>query len=185
MEYMKKKWKFMKKESSIVLGDIDSFTYRDLVSLDETKWKDDVEKTFGITDDEAQKGGWAATSDNDKWFTYGLIYNKKEITKNLEKCPNTKKILRKLNTEYEILVAGFSLLKSKGYIEPHTDIRTDNSKPWHLGLITPECCFLYVDGNIIQEEDGKLFTFDDNLIHAAVNNSDNNRIILYLLLRER
>ena len=182
---MKKKWKCIRNESKTVEKSLESFTMRDLVSLNETKWKDDVEKTFGITDDEAQKGGWAATTDNEKWFTYGLIYNQKEITNNLDKCPKTKKIFKKLKTEYDILVAGFSLLKSKGFIEPHTDIRSDNSKPWHMGLSTPEGCYLYVDGKLIEEEDGKLFTFNDELVHAAVNKSESNRIILYLLLTEK
>ena len=85
------------------------------------------------------------------------------------------KLLKSLEKEgVYIDFTGFSLLKGKTEIEPHTDTKKPNFYPKsiHYGLSVPENCYIIIDGNY----------FDDSLLHSAYNDSKENRFILYIKL---
>ena len=129
----------------------------------------------------ANKYGWVKSWNNDsKWLNYGIVYDNK-ILSNSKYCPILKKLLRNLNRN--IVMLGFSLLKPYAQVPDHVD---DNEKHlvYHLGLNIPDPlrCLLSVDGVIYNEENGKLIQFDDTLPHAAINYTDQDRLILYIKL---
>jgi len=113
--------------------------------------------------------GWDG---DENWLNYGLKYN---IWINENKCPFTVKLLKSLEKEgVYIDFTGFSLLRGKTEIEPHTDTKKPNFYPKsiHYGLSVPENCYIIIDGNY----------FDDSLLHSAYNDSKENRFILYIKL---
>ena len=120
------------------------------------------------------------------WLNYGLIIGYDFIQSNCERCPKTYKILKTLvQNGLKIKVAGFSWLRPNSYIPFHTD--PNDETVYHLGLLVPENkAYIHLKINnkdkIIYHKDGDLLTFDDNYSHSAVNNSSEERIILYLLI---
>ncbi len=130
--------------------------------------------------------GWtyAWNPDNNKnkdWLNFGLIYNNKVLEKNSKTCPKTSEILKNIKG---INIAGFSLMTPNSKILPHKDSTgiNSNSLAIHLGLIIPEKnkCNLVVDNEIIYQEENKIIIFDSNFTHYAENNSNKNRVILYI-----
>ncbi len=120
-------------------------------------------------------------NNNNGWLNFGLIHNNKTFDANSKICPNTCNILKNIKG---INIAGFSLLKPNSKILPHKDHSgiKNNSVTIHYGLIIPEenKCNLIVDNEIKYQEEDKLIIFDSNYIHYAENNSDKDRIILYI-----
>jgi len=53
---------------------------------------------------------------------------------------------------------------------------------YHLGLVTPNSddCYLCVDGERYAWRDGEAVMFDETYLHYAKNETDHNRIILFL-----
>jgi len=127
--------------------------------------------------------GWQADSDvvNKEWINWGLVFDGKLLGKNSEMCPYTSFILSKIPG---IRVAGFSIMKPKSKIHPHTDSTgiKYNSLAYHLGLDIPNDgeCRLYVLNKSMLEENGKAFLFDATFKHHADNQSNNDRAILYI-----
>ena len=121
---------------------------------------------------------WQKDCNNNDWIHYPLIYNDKAISK-IPK--NTINILTKLKG---IRLAGFSWLKPNSEIKEHTDVcgLLTNSLALHMGLIVPNdnSCYLEIDGDKIYEKNKKIIIFDSNYKHRAINNSNFNRIILYI-----
>lgn len=126
---------------------------------------------------------WQAGTDdiNKKWINWGLIYDGKPLGKNAKMCPNTTKLLASIP---QIRIAGFSLMKPNSRIEPHTDATglKFNSLAYHLGLDIPSKgdASLIIGDLKIKEGNGKAFLFDATNEHYAYNNSDSDRIILYM-----
>ena len=92
-------------------------------------------------------------------------------------CPQTIKLLKAIP---DVHGAMFTLLPKNGQLKPHRDPYAGSLR-YHLGLITPnsESCRIYVDGIPYHWEDGKDVIFDETYIHAAKNDSDMDRIILF------
>jgi aspartyl/asparaginyl beta-hydroxylase (cupin superfamily) len=119
----------------------------------------------------------------DEWINYGLWVNGKPILDNCNKCPETYKLLQKaIELGANIKVAGFSWLKPKSKIPPHTDPNDDTV--YHLGIVVPKGDECYIDTNNrkIIHKNGKWLTFDDRKVHSAINDTDRDRVILYLLI---
>jgi len=119
--------------------------------------------------------GW---TDDPGWLNFGLIYNRQPTPFAQEKCPQTMEYL--LNIHGDIVVAGFSWLKPMCSIPPHVDQNPDQITR-HLGLIVPEGCYIFCNGEALKEENGKMIKFDSNKLHSAINVSNEDRIILYIL----
>tara|TARA_Y100000816_G_C26037218_1_gene543112 strand:- start:52 stop:732 length:681 start_codon:yes stop_codon:yes gene_type:complete len=116
---------------------------------------------------------------NENWLMFGLIYDNIPLSANKNVCPKTCELLKNIKG---INIAGFSLMKKKSNIKKHTDHvgMDNNSLSIHLGIIVPSECILTVNGKDMIEKEEKLFGFDSNYVHSAVNNSDSDRIILYI-----
>jgi hypothetical protein len=132
--------------------------------------------------------GWVYGWDNndnihENWLNFGLIYDNISLNANSKICPKTCAILKNING---INIAGFSLIKGNSKIEEHIDSTgiDNNSLGIHFGLIIPESeknkCFLIVNNKKIYEDNFKLFGLDSNYIHSAENNSNEDRVILYI-----
>ena len=126
------------------------------------------------------------------WLNYGLIYNvldvNIEFTENIRYCPKTIVMLRKISNH--INICGFSLMRGGCVIQLHKDetgIR-NGSLAMHLGLEIPQPTntskLIFVENNNnyvgINEDNGKMIIFDATNEHYAYNQSDKNRIILYI-----
>jgi beta-hydroxylase len=92
-------------------------------------------------------------------------------------CPRTVALLKQIPT---IHGAMFTLLPKDGQLKPHRDPYAGSLR-YHLGLVTPNSdkCRIYVDGTPYSWRDGEAVLFDETYIHAAKNDTDMDRIILF------
>ena len=98
---------------------------------------------------------------------------------NCVKCPKTTELLSRIDG---IEVAGFSLMKGGVRLTEHVDNVSENYKyTYHLGLKCPVGSILHhsVQGDIT-EENGKHILMDARQKHWAENQSNEDRIILYV-----
>ena len=75
----------------------------------------------------------------------------------------------------------FSVLEPGGKIKPHMGPSRAAVRV-HLGLKTPppDQCYITVDGTKHGWVPGKLMMFDDTFVHEVANNSDQDRLVLFL-----
>jgi beta-hydroxylase len=92
-------------------------------------------------------------------------------------CPQTVALLKQIPN---IHGAMFTLLPKDGQLKPHRDPYAGSLR-YHLGLVTPnsDLCRIYVDGEVYSWRDGEAVLFDETYIHAAKNDTDIDRIILF------
>ena len=111
------------------------------------------------------------------WKRFYLKWYKSFLPSAESLCPNTVKLLGSIPN---IHGAMFTLLPQGGRLKPHRDPYAGSLR-YHLGLVTPnsEKCRIYVDGNVYYWRDGEAVIFDETYIHAAKNESDVDRIILF------
>lgn len=93
--------------------------------------------------------------------------------------PKTHALLKRFQ---QVNFAALSKLNSKSRLAPH---RHNNplSLIFHLGIVIPpgESCGLQVENQIhLWNKPGDAIIFDDNFKHSAWNDSDEDRIVLYL-----
>lgn len=121
---------------------------------------------------------WITAQYNSDWLNYPLIYYDESLGGKAEElCPN---ILNYLKTIKNIRIAGLSLLKKKGIITPHSDSTglSNNSLACHICLTGNG--ILTVDNINISQEPYKVFIFDSEITHSAINDNEEDRIILYI-----
>lgn len=93
-------------------------------------------------------------------------------------CPQTLKLLEGIpsvkGAMFAALPPGASLCKHR---DPYA-----GSLRYHLGLVTPNSddCFIMVDGQKYSWRDGEAVMFDETFLHYAQNNTEQNRIVLFL-----
>lgn len=92
-------------------------------------------------------------------------------------CPYTISLLKTIPS---VKGAMFTLLPKRGQLKPHRDPYAGSLR-YHLGLVTPnsDLCRIYVDGVPYTWKDGESVLFDETYIHAAKNDTDIDRIILF------
>lgn len=135
--------------------------------------------------------GW---NDDPNWISHAIMFNggwDTSGTIDLKKVgweqPDMK-ITRILNevmrkSGWSIVLVGYALLKAGATIPMHRDEKVGEgwNNVWHLGLLSPpEDCFFIVEDKIHKIEEGKIIKFDDAKFHSAVNNSEFDRVNLYL-----
>ena len=79
-------------------------------------------------------------------------------------------------------LAFFSLLEPGAKLNPHTGIYKGVIR-YHLGLIVPEQwtkCFINIDGKNLYWREGEDIMFDDMYTHYVENNTNQQRVILFL-----
>ena len=101
----------------------------------------------------------------------------------VEKCPKTVNIIRK---HADIHLAMFSLLEKGGRIHKHAGpfrgcIRL------HLGLDTPNSddCYINIGPSRYSWRDGHLVALDDTYRHEVFNNTNKDRLILFMDLERK
>lgn len=188
---MKKHWKDIKKEAENALKNsprLDIYrSYEDWHNSEEyvnkIKSKHGWIRSWKYKDGEAQTEG----DGNHNWLNFGLLYFGNFFTENTLKCPITTGILEKIKDK--INICGFSYVMGNTTIEIHNDETgpSNNSMAAHLGLIIPknsETCRLIMkvedDYYYEDEQEGKFIVFDATNDHYAYNQSNEDRVVLYI-----
>jgi beta-hydroxylase len=111
------------------------------------------------------------------WKRFYLKWYKNFLPSAQDLCPVTVALLKNIPTVHGAM---FALLPKDGQLKPHRDPYAGSLR-YHLGLVTPnsEKCRIYVDGVAYHWKDGEAVMFDETYIHAAKNQTDMDRIILF------
>jgi beta-hydroxylase len=106
-----------------------------------------------------------------KWYGANL-----KSAENL--CPKTLGLISSIPS---IKGAMFTMLPPGSRLGKHRDPYAGSLR-YHLGLVTPNSndCYISVDDQKYSWRDGEAVMFDETYIHYAENNTDKNRIILFL-----
>ncbi|WP_027967555.1 aspartyl/asparaginyl beta-hydroxylase domain-containing protein [Halomonas halocynthiae] len=93
-------------------------------------------------------------------------------------CPRTVELI---NSVPEVKGAMFAMLPPGAKLVKHRDPYAGSLR-YHLGLVTPNSddCYIDVDGEVYSWRDGDAVIFDETYLHYAENNTEHNRIILFL-----
>lgn len=117
--------------------------------------------------------------DQNKWRTLVLkvfdYYNKA----NCSLCPLTHEIIS--CSKNRIVSALFSVMEPGTHIKPHRGVFNGVLR-YHLGIVVPdsEDVFINIDNNKTYWHEGESFIFDDTLLHEAINNSAERRVVLII-----
>lgn len=113
-----------------------------------------------------------------KWKTLVLkvfgYYNKA----NCEKCPVTYNIIKNYDNIVSVL---YSVMEPGTHIKPHRGVFNGVMR-YHLGIIIPRSdkVFINIDNLKRYWKENKSFVFDDTLLHEAVNQSNEKRVIIII-----
>ena len=102
-----------------------------------------------------------------------------DVPRNAARCPTTVSLLRKVPGMQSAL---FSIIAPGTYIPPHNDPAKGVIR-YHLALKVPKDrarCFISVDGQKHHWEEGKGILFDDVFDHWVRNDTDEDRVILFV-----
>lgn len=114
-----------------------------------------------------------------RWTVFPLLGFGKWVPENCEKCPETTRMLRKING---LRTAGFSRLGKNTKLRFHRGWASlsNHVLRCHLPLIVPKKgkCGIAVDNKFQQHVAGKWMVFDDSKVHSGINETDEERIIL-------
>ena len=113
------------------------------------------------------------------WQTFNLIMFGQDVPRNAARCPTTVSLLRKVPGMQSAL---FSIIAPGTYIPPHNDPAKGVIR-YHLALKVPKDrarCFISVDGQKHHWEEGKGILFDDVFDHWVRNDTDEDRVILFV-----
>ncbi len=201
---IKKNWKAIANEAKFILSDAPQLN----ISRKYEEWRDSNDYMKELSEKYGWVTGWKYSNDllntmytqeeisenpeinsNHAWKNFGLIHSKFTFTENVKKCPKTYKLLKKIK-KY-INISGFSLMKENCLLDKHTDENglKNNSLAYHLGLVIPsnnKTCKLVIkspDDNklyYMEEKSGDALIFDAMNEHYAYNQSNEDRIILYI-----
>lgn len=114
-----------------------------------------------------------------KWKVYVIKWYDKIQSNALENCPKTSEIISKLP---DVHIAMFSILEPGKIITPHKGPFTGCLR-YHLGLKIPSDksnCYIIVNGEKFNWDEGKGMIFDDTYVHSVYNNTNETRIILFV-----
>jgi aspartyl/asparaginyl beta-hydroxylase (cupin superfamily) len=116
------------------------------------------------------------------WYNYTVMINNLAFGNAENICPNTIKFLKTLGT---INLAGFSLMTPRGKIPPHTDCTgpTYQSMACNLNLTGTDSDLFVLENNKMlkhHHKKGVCVFFNSENTHWVENNSDEQRVILYL-----
>ena len=117
---------------------------------------------------------------DDGWRIVILKFYNKEYLDVQKHFPETMRLLR--NCGHKVKLAMFSVLKAHSEIKYHTG-PFRGSMRYHLGLKVPQDrvnCFIQVDKYKYSWKEGESLLFDDTYVHRVVNDTDEDRIVLFL-----
>lgn len=111
---------------------------------------------------------------------YPLIYYNELISvMRGEVCPITCKLLQSLG---DVKIAGYSLLRSGGYIKPNDIVwdSNDSNKSLTYNLCLLGNSILNVDRQLVEQNPGKGIIFNSKYVHSTRNPFKGDRLILYI-----
>jgi beta-hydroxylase len=122
---------------------------------------------------------YSITQDN-RWKTYGFYCYGIKAEKNCARCPETTRLIENIPG---MKTAFFSILLPHKQIPEHRGPYKGVLR-YHLGLKIPstkaEDCGIRVGSEIRHWQEGKSLIFDDTFPHAAWNNTDDIRAVLFI-----
>ncbi|TQV87249.1 aspartyl/asparaginyl beta-hydroxylase domain-containing protein [Aliikangiella coralliicola] len=112
------------------------------------------------------------------WKRFYLKWYGASLNSANQLCPKTTELL---NSVPNVKGAMFTMLPPGATLVKHRDPYAGSLR-YHLGLVTPnsEDCYIDVDGKKYWWKDGEAVMFDETFIHYANNQSDSNRIVLFI-----
>lgn len=131
--------------------------------------------------------GWGAEGGNNNWIQYGLMSSDEYVNEMVRPfveyvVPNTYQLIAKIQG---IKICAFVTLKAQTILHCHThpEIFDEGLLQLHLPLVTAvnrNYAYLNVNGEFRQHICGKPIIFDGSLDHFAINESNEDRSILYI-----
>ena len=112
------------------------------------------------------------------WTRFYLKWYGSTLNSAARFCPETTRLVESLPS---VKGAMFAMLPPGARLVKHRDPFAGSLR-YHMGLETPndDRCFINVDGKTYSWRDGDVVMFDETYIHYAENQTDQNRIILFL-----
>lgn len=112
------------------------------------------------------------------WKRFYLKWYGSSLQSAATKCPQTVALLNQIPS---VKGAMFAMLPPGARLVKHRDPFAGSLR-YHLGLVTPndDGCYIEVDGQRYTWRDGEAVIFDETYIHYAENQTNKNRIILFL-----
>jgi aspartyl/asparaginyl beta-hydroxylase (cupin superfamily) len=118
-------------------------------------------------------------TDDDRWKTYFFYGYGFRSDPNCARCPETTRLVERIPG---MQTAMFSILAPHKRIPPH-DGPYKGVLRYHLGLLIPDApdrVGISVGGEIAHWQEGKSLVFDDTFVHAAWNDTDETRVVLFV-----
>lgn len=117
---------------------------------------------------------------NKSWKSFPLVVYGNEFVNNTALCPHTRNALMQIEG---FRSAMFSILSAHQEIPPHRGPFKGLLRI-HLGLIVPKedtkSCYIEVGGVRREWVAGKCMMFDDTHVHAAYNQTNEDRVVLFI-----
>lgn len=112
------------------------------------------------------------------WKRFYLKWYGSSLSSAESLCPKTVALLESIPS---VKAGMFAMLPPGAKLNAHSDPYAGSLR-YHLGLITPNSdeCYIRVDGEDYSWRDGEAVMFDETYIHEASNDTDQNRIVLFL-----
>lgn len=158
------------------------FKWHELAASEWTKVRSELEKLLSAVDripsfqeiSEEQK----LITNDDKWRTYILYAYGHRFDEHCAECPGTDALLQQIPG---MKTAFFSILLPGKQIPPHRGPYRGVLR-YHLPLLVPRHgeCAIWVGGQVAKWEEGVGIMFDDAYAHAAWNNTQEIRVVLFL-----
>ena len=142
--------------------------------LDEVlRYHDELPNFQDISTDQYQ------ITDDDRWKTFFFYGYGFTAGRNVERCPETARLLQEIPG---MTTAMFSILSPRKRIPPHGGPYKGVLR-YHLGLLIPEPndqLGIRVGDDVRHWTEGKSLVFDDTWEHAAWNETDETRVVLFV-----
>ncbi len=115
------------------------------------------------------------------WKRFYLKWYGSDLPSARRLCPQTCALLEQIES---VKGGMFAMLPPGARLVRHRDPYAGSLR-YHLGLVTPndDGCYLNVDGEHYSWRDGEAVMFDETYIHFAENQTESNRIVLFLDIR--
>jgi aspartyl/asparaginyl beta-hydroxylase (cupin superfamily) len=121
----------------------------------------------------------ASLTDDDRWKTYFFYGYGFKSEPNCLRCPETTRLVERVPG---METAMFSILSPGKHIPPHHGPYKGVLR-YHLGLLIPEPedqLGISVGGQVAHWSEGESLVFDDTFEHAAWNDTESTRVVLFL-----
>jgi ornithine lipid ester-linked acyl 2-hydroxylase len=121
----------------------------------------------------------SSVAQGESWKSFFLYGYGHKIEQNCARCPETARIVTNIPG---LKMAMFSILAPRSHIPQHRGPYKGLLR-YHLGLIIPapfSSCRLRVADESRSWQEGRSFIFDDSYNHEAWNDSDRDRVILFV-----